>query len=183
MKTNTIIWIVLGLVVLLGGYLLLSNNSGAPATSTQTPTLNASPASAGINQIQPAAPASGNTYISTALMTEQGESGQSGTAIFSQNAAGNVVVTIELVGTPSTVPQPAHVHVGECPEPGAVKYPLANVVGGKSETVLDTTWSELLTGEEALAVNVHKSAAESTVYTACGNVPLAPAPAAPAPAN
>jgi hypothetical protein len=174
MKTNTIILIVLAVVVLLGGYFLMTGNAGNTADTTLPPT--ASPVTAGINQIEPITPASGNTYISTALMTEQGESGQSGTAIFSQNAAGNVVVTIELVGTASTDPQPAHIHVGECPEPGAVKYPLANVVGGKSETVLDTTWSELLTGEQALAVNVHKSATESSVYTSCGNVPLATAP-------
>lgn len=173
MKNNTLIWVLIGAVVLLGGYFLFATDNN-PSPSTQS-LLAASPTTNIVNQVQPS-PITGNTYLSTTLLTEQNESGQSGTAIFSENEDGNVVVTINLVGPASTVPQPAHIHIGECPNPGAVKYPLTNVVDNKSETVLDTTWADLLTGEEKLAVNVHKSSAESSVYTSCGDISLAPSP-------
>lgn len=66
---------------------------------------------------------------------------------------------------------PAHIHVGTCPTPGDVKYPLTNVVNGKSVTTLPagvTIKSLMDLGD--LAVNVHKSAADIKTYIACGDL-------------
>jgi predicted lipoprotein with Yx(FWY)xxD motif len=65
--------------------------------------------------------------------------------------------------------QPAHIHEGTCPAPGAVKYPLTNVVDGKSTTTLDVKLADLLKG--GIAINAHLSAAEAAKYVACGNMP------------
>jgi hypothetical protein len=103
-------------------------------------------------------------------LNEQNDLGQSGKAELTENADGKVVVTLTMVGGTFTQPQPAHIHVGSCPTPGAVKYPLSNVVNGKSVTTLAVSMSELTNSTEKLAINVHKSAAESSVYTACGDI-------------
>lgn len=64
---------------------------------------------------------------------------------------------------------PAHIHLGSCPTPGAVKYPLNPVVNGKSKTVIDVSVAELVKGLP-LAVNLHKSATELATSVACGNL-------------
>ncbi|OHA09272.1 MAG: hypothetical protein A3H69_05210 [Candidatus Sungbacteria bacterium RIFCSPLOWO2_02_FULL_47_9] len=64
---------------------------------------------------------------------------------------------------------PAHIHVGACPNPDAVKYPLADVVGGKSTTVVHASVDELLK-ELPLAVNVHKSGIEIKTFVACADL-------------
>jgi hypothetical protein len=69
-----------------------------------------------------------------------------------------------------TAPQPANIHVGHCPSPGAVQYPLVNVVNGKSTSELDVSMEDILASAPELSVNVHKSAAESKVYTACADI-------------
>ncbi|MCR4324312.1 MAG: hypothetical protein NUV69_01345 [Candidatus Curtissbacteria bacterium] len=70
---------------------------------------------------------------------------------------------------PDTTPQPAHIHSGSCPTPGAIVYSLANVVDGESNTVLNTTM-EKLKSQKPLAINVHKSQQEVNTYVACGNL-------------
>lgn len=94
---------------------------------------------------------------------------QSGKATLTETN-GKVKVLLEL----NTVdmlkdPQPAHIHKGACPKPGDVVYPLTNVINGKSETIIDTTMDNLKK-QFPLAINVHKSASESSVYTACGDL-------------
>ncbi|GIK83636.1 MAG: hypothetical protein BroJett025_02580 [Patescibacteria group bacterium] len=104
-------------------------------------------------------------------LNEENASGQSGTATLVENDAGQLTVTLQITGGEYTAPQPAHIHVGACPEVGTVEYPLTNVVGGNSVTVLDDVSLASVTGVAGgLAINVHKSAAESSVYTACGNL-------------
>jgi len=103
----------------------------------------------------------------------QNNSGLSGTATLS-GGDGKVKVTLKLtsslLGLLSTA-QPAHIHLGSCPNVGAVKYPLNSVVNGKSETTLNVSLAQLKT-ELPLAINVHKSAAEINVYTACTDLSL-----------
>lgn len=99
---------------------------------------------------------------------EQNNSGESGTATFEEQA-GKTKVTLRMAGAPNGVAQPAHIHVGKCPTPGAVKYPLTNVVKGESVTVLDMPLAQLA-AQGDLAVNVHKSAQESSFYVACGDL-------------
>lgn len=156
----SLLWIIVIGLILVGGYVLFSRPEtiSAPSSTPETgQTTTASPSPLG---------------AVTVKLAEQGGSGQSGTARLEEDADGKLVVTLALSGGSFPSPQPAHIHVGACPNPGAVKYPLTNVVGGASVTTLDTTWAELEAMGGALAVNVHKSAAESKVYTACGNLPI-----------
>ena len=80
---------------------------------------------------------------------------------------GKLKVTINLSGYTKDVTQPAHIHMGECPGVGSVKYPVTPVVNGISVTILAVTL-ENLKKELPLAINVHKSAAEVSIYTSCG---------------
>lgn len=104
-------------------------------------------------------------------LNSQNDSEQTGTATLAENEDGQLVVTIQVSGGEFTDPQPAHIHVGSCPTPGAVEYPLTNVVDGYSITMLDgLTIADVSGVTGGLAINVHKSAAESSVYTACGDI-------------
>ncbi|MFZ2205403.1 MAG: cupredoxin domain-containing protein [Minisyncoccia bacterium] len=103
------------------------------------------------------------------MLSSQNNSGISGVAILKEENGG-VKVELKLAGSPSGVVMPSHIHIGSCPNPGAVKYPLTSVVNGKSETTLNgITFAQLKTGLP-LAINVHKSQAEAGVYVACGDV-------------
>lgn len=107
------------------------------------------------------------TETKVVQLAAQSNSGQTGTATLSEES-GKVRVVLEVTSL-GAVPQPAHIHIGSCPVPGAVKYPLTSVVNGKSETLLEVDMATLK-AQGDLAVNVHKSAQEATVYTACGNL-------------
>lgn len=96
-------------------------------------------------------------------------SGESGTATITPISDTQSRVSVELTGAPASA-QPAHIHMGACPTPGGVKYPLTNVVGGKSETVLDVTVAALQ-AQLPLALNVHKSPQEIGAFVSCGNLP------------
>lgn len=106
----------------------------------------------------------------TIQLDEQNESSESGTAVLTEKD-GKVMVTLNLTGAPANVPQPAHIHMGSCPDVGDVLYPLTNVVNGVSETTLDVTWADLA-AKQPLGVNVHKSVPKVKVYVACGNLTL-----------
>lgn len=123
-----------------------------------------------------AAPDSGTSSGSmgkkvTVQLAQENASGESGTATL-EEINGKVTVTVSLTGYPTgDTAQPAHLHEGVCPGVGAVKYPLSPIVNGASVTTLDVTLATLKT-ELPLALNVHKSAAEAKVYTACGALSL-----------
>lgn len=102
-------------------------------------------------------------------LAEIDKSGQTGTMTLTATKDGKTKVVLALTGGKFTEAQPAHIHEGSCPTPGAVKYPLTNVVNGKSETTLAVTLEDLL-AMPTLAVNVHKSAAEVKTYTSCGDL-------------
>jgi hypothetical protein len=78
-------------------------------------------------------------------------------------------VEISLRGEPKGVAQPAHVHEGSCaqldPKP---KYPLNNIVNGKSTSEVPAKLDELLGGN--MAVNVHKSGDDIKTYVACADL-------------
>lgn len=101
-------------------------------------------------------------------LKEQNSSGQSGMAVLTE-VNGKVKVVVNLSGKPSTVAQPSHIHLGSCATIGGIKYPLTNVSKGAAQTMLDislTDFVKLL----PLSLNVHKSAAEASVYVACGDI-------------
>ena len=111
------------------------------------------------------------------VLKEQNKSGQGGTVkIF--DVKGKAKVVLSVTGGAASVAQPAHIHynaypvsaIGSCVTLGPVKYGLANVVGGKSETQLDVS-TATLQSELPLAVNVHKSNAEVGTYVACIEIP------------
>lgn len=102
-------------------------------------------------------------------LTAQNDSTQIGTAMLIDQNNNKTKVVIEINNWKPGVGQPAHVHSGACPAPSAVKYPLNNVVNGRSESMIDKPLADLLK-ELPLAVNVHKSADEVKVYVSCGDI-------------
>ncbi len=157
MKTNQIIIAVVAVViVLIGAYILLKKPS--PQTQPQNQPVTQSAAS----------PANQQAMVGVADLKEQNVSGEHG-QVYWEEKNGKVVVTIDLVGEPKSASQPAHLHVGTCQNPGAIKYPLSNVVGGKSETTLNVSYDQLKQ-DLPLIANVHKSDAEIKTYVACGDV-------------
>jgi hypothetical protein len=105
----------------------------------------------------------------TVQLRPQSNSGEHGTATLTQ-VGPDLQVKIALAGAPAMTSQPVHIHDGTCtkldPTP---KYPLNNVVKGKSTTVLkDVKLSTLTSG--SYAINAHKSLAMLTTYVACGDI-------------
>jgi hypothetical protein len=100
-------------------------------------------------------------------MQAQSDSGETGSATLTRVDATKTKVALQLENAPAG-PQPAHIHTGNCPKPGAVKYPLTNVANGKSETTVAASLDDLLAG--AFAINIHKSPGEGHVYVSCGDI-------------
>jgi len=104
----------------------------------------------------------------TVPIKAQNDSGETGTATLTPQGD-KTKVEVTLNGAPASA-QPAHIHEGSCanldPKP---KYPLENIVNGKSSTVLPVSVSAL--EGASYAINVHKSAADLKTYVACGDIP------------
>lgn len=111
----------------------------------------------------------------TITLSEQNDSGQTGTAVLTSEGAGTRVV-LTLSNAPG--PHPAHIHAGSCPTPGAVVFPLTSVTNGTSQTMVAASIADILSAPHA--INVHKSPQEIPVYTACGNLTASATAAAPA---
>ncbi len=103
------------------------------------------------------------------LIDENG-SGEDGSAQLTDMGDGTVKVELIMLNAPEGAEQPAHIHKGTCttldPAPA---FPLETVKEGKSTTIVKTTLADLTS--EKYAINVHKSAAEASVYVSCGNLP------------
>ena len=150
-------------VVILGGVFLVAINLAHKSTPE-----NKTPATPTV------APTPTPKQLTVAL-NAQSKSGQTGIAVLTE-VNGKVTVDLTLAGEAATADEPAHIHVGSCPTPGAVKFPLTDVVDGKSTTTLPSTITSLddLVKLMPLAVNVHKSAAQIGVYVACGDISATP---------
>ena len=111
----------------------------------------------------------GQTNLVVPLLSLPG-SNQSGTAeLVAQGDKTQVVINV-APATPDGTSQPAHIHFGTCgARLGQVHYPLASLVDGKSETVVNARLEDLRDGNNA--INIHKSLPEIQIYTACGNIP------------
>jgi len=140
---NKIIWVVVAVIVLGGIYWFM----------------NQEPAS------QPAPEASEPVIVT---LSAQNDSGMSGTATLT-DMDGSTLVVLVLAGAPAGIAQPAHIHTGSCAEIGGVVYPLTFPVNGVSETTLGVSLETIL-AQLPLALNVHKSAEEVSVYVACGDL-------------
>lgn len=121
----------------------------------------------------PAAAAAASTEGAPSEVTIQlgtlNDSGESGTATLTAAGAQTKVV-LNVTGQPAGVDQPTHIHEGTCanlnPQPA---FPLTDVKDGKSETTVDASLTDLLSGK--YAINVHKSAADLATYVVCGDLP------------
>ncbi len=109
-------------------------------------------------------------------LDQQNNSGISGTATLEDQGDGTTRVDLVLEGVAEQGEYPAHIHAGQCPEPGDVTYPLepvvfnANAGAGVSVTIVDAPLDEILA--EQSAINVHLFS-DPSVYVACGTLPLA----------
>lgn len=97
-----------------------------------------------------------------------GSAGLSGKAVLVEENE-KTKVMIKLSDDASTGARPAHIHAGECPTPGKVLHPLAGVVNGRSTTLLDVRFDDILAAGST-AINVHKSSSELGAYLSCGNL-------------
>jgi hypothetical protein len=154
----------------IAGILLAGCSSPTPTTTSQTTDGTEVPVDATGDSATGVAPV-------TVEVLAQNNSGQTGTATFEDVNGTQTRVTLTLTGGTFTEAQPAHIHTGTCAKPGAVTYPLTNVVDGMSVTTIDAAMGTLWAGDQI--VNVHKSAAQSTVYTACGVLAAPAVDAAP----
>jgi Cu/Zn superoxide dismutase len=108
------------------------------------------------------------TDAKTFKIAAQNGSGETGTVTLKPDGDDATTVTVTLTGGPSTA-QPAHIHPGTCAKlDPAPKYPLSNVVDGKSTTTVKETIAKLTAG--GFAVNVHKSTDDLKDYVACGDL-------------
>jgi len=103
----------------------------------------------------------------TVQLGEQNGSGESGTATLT--AEGEKTRVVVDISNGTSAPQPAHIHEGSCadldPTP---KYPLQNVVDGKSTSTVQASLDDLK--GQAYAINVHMSESDLMTYVSCGDI-------------
>src|SRR5690349_18153872 len=123
--------------------------------------------------------AAAGKVVRLTLIDENG-SGEDGSAQLTDLGDGTTKVELLMLNAPDGAVQPAHIHKGSCanldPNPA---YPLNNITDGKSTTVVNVSLTELTS--EKYAINVHKSAAEISVYVSCGNLPVGAGSTGPMP--
>jgi hypothetical protein len=135
-------------------------------TRTTSPTSKLSPSSRpSVTQNQSA----NQSSMQISLNSVNDTYGQSGTAVLSESN-GKTKVSITVNAVPDlTLPEPVHIHMGTCDNPGNIVYSLNNIINGQSATTLDTTLNNIRS-KEPLVINIHKSNQEINVHTACGNL-------------
>ena len=104
----------------------------------------------------------------TVSLSAQNASGESGTATLTPQGDKTQMV-IKPTGAPAGVPQPAHIHDGNCanlePKP---RIPLQTLVEGTSTTTVDMKLADIMS--KGGAINVHKSTADLKTYVACADL-------------
>ena len=116
--------------------------------------------------------------VVTIPLAVQNASGVAGTATLTDIGGGRTRVDIRVtVGPGGSASMPNHIHSGRCPNVGGVVHALTPVANGTGTTEVNESLTNLLNGQ--FAINLHRSAAESSVYVSCGNV-VAGASALPA---
>jgi Cu/Zn superoxide dismutase len=116
-----------------------------------------------------AVPLSANAKEPSKTFPISAQNGSGETGSVTLTAVGEkTLVAVTLKGAPADA-QPAHIHPGSCAKLNpAPKYPLTNLVDGKSSTTVDAPMSSLIAGD--FAVNVHKSTTDLKDYVACGDL-------------
>lgn len=160
---NIIMYLLVAILLYGAIYFLFLNKKGSDQTN------NAMAPQASPTQTVATSPTETMTEPMTVTLDAQNDSGETGTAVLTEEEEGKTKVTLTIAGAPKGIAQPAHIHSGACPKPGAIVYPLTNVVNGVSETTLDVD-TETLMKQLPLAINVHKSASQAAIYVACGDL-------------
>lgn len=115
-----------------------------------------------------AVPAQAHDGSLTIRLVAINNSGQTGTATLIPKGDSTKVV-IELANVPTGTSQPAHIHRGSCANlERAARWALKPVKGGRSVTLVPASLEAIL--EEKTAINIHKSAIETQIYVACGDI-------------
>ncbi|MBI3914786.1 MAG: hypothetical protein HY327_11465 [Chloroflexi bacterium] len=83
-------------------------------------------------------------------------------------AEGRTEVTLQMAMETPDIVRPVRIYAGSCPNVGEVKYPLNNIVDGKSFTSVPIPLADFL--RTSSAISVLKSSAESNVFVACGAI-------------
>lgn len=81
------------------------------------------------------------------------------------SAGAKTDVYLSIKPAAAGISQPVHIHDGSCPGVGSVKFPLTNIVDGKSKTTVDVSLDDLLKG--SYSINAHESTANAGKYVAC----------------
>ncbi|HEX5502200.1 MAG TPA: DPP IV N-terminal domain-containing protein, partial [Thermomicrobiales bacterium] len=93
----------------------------------------------------------------TVRLAPLNNSGVAGTAVLTDLGDGTTRVVITLDGAPDGVVRPVHIHEGTCaaldPTP---RYPLSNIVNGRSDTIVHVPLGDLLA--RPYAINAHLGA-------------------------
>jgi hypothetical protein len=140
-------------------------------TTTTTTTATTAPAAGG----EYGKSGKGGAIMKTAVgrtikMGAMNGSGQNGTATIVTKGTG-IMVTVTVSNEPKGASEPAHIHAGTCAKLNPAPWkPLSNVVNGVSTTTVPGVTTAQLTGKTKYAINVHKSAAQITVYVSCGGI-------------
>ena len=165
MKNNTVLAVVVLLLLAVGAFYLYKNSqmTKVPQTTDVEETT--------VVKEEPADEVMMEEVVVNLDAVNADTIDQSGVAVLTEAEGGGVQVAITLTTLEAAEIQPAHIHRGSCPGVGEIAYPLESVVEGKSTTLLEVTMADL---KEMLplAINVHKSADEVSVYTACGSLEL-----------
>jgi hypothetical protein len=146
----------------------VTSETGTPGAMMETPGAMMETPGPGMMET-PGAMTEGETIKVT--MSAQNGSNQGGSATITDLKNGMVNVVLDISGPGTTEPQPAHIHRGTCadldPNPA---FPLSNAVDGKSVTEIEVNFADFTSASDKFAINVHKSAAEASVYVSCGDI-------------
>ena len=153
--------IVIAAVAVLGLLYFKGENQTATINTTGSPTPKATTPQATLSPTLTTSPTPGPVVFELSAMASSSEKGK---VTLTPTLAGKVQVSIKLDKNASV--QSAHIHSGTCNNLGTIKYSLNSVVNGKSETTLNTSLAQLIL-QIPLAVDVHKSASQTSSVVAC----------------
>jgi hypothetical protein len=107
----------------------------------------------------------------TVVLKAVDNSGVSGTALLTPMSGEHVQVMLHIDNPPPGA-LPAHIHFDTCANPSDIRFGLANVVDGKSETVVSGSIAYLRRGHGKFSINVHHAEPDLPIV-ACGDIPPA----------
>lgn len=82
---------------------------------------------------------------------------------------GRVTIGISTTGEPKNVVQFANIYSGTCESLGNIKFPLANIINGSSQTDLETTIVNLQ-NSGPLALNINRTQGDNKNSVSCANL-------------